>query len=213
MVKLVCFLLLSCTCAQAQRTSPFPEQTTFLRFNFLGLVDPSDMYAGFGAERMVKPSVAVSADLGYIYFSNQYPNAKSATGFIVRPAIRYYTGQRTLFFEGELQFKMVTNRIEDWLGKNAVNGVPGYEEFTTFRYRRNVSGFHIKCGRVLPITADRKLWWEVYAGIGLRRYSYKVLDNPRSVYEYETWFGGRQRDEVNFAIAVPFGVRLLWKAR
>jgi hypothetical protein len=213
MKSAILFALLLCGMSGTaqKRTAPPDVGTTMLRFNPLGLLDIGDQNFSVGAERFLKPNFSVASDVAVIFNSTRYELARSSTGFIFRPAVRYYPRYTGFYIEGELHFKQVNHQVRDWLGMDAVNGVPTYERFTDFTYRRNIYGFHFKAGRIMPSFLGTNLWWEVYAGLGIRHYDFAVVGQPRSIYQGGTWFDFTNDNNIRVLAVVPMGMRVMYR--
>lgn len=210
----ISLLLIMCSnvCIAQNKIFTPPPGTTFIRFNPLGLLDPGDMNISVGAERFIRPRLSVASDIAFIFRSSNFAQARRSTGFVFRPAIRFYPNRTAFFLEGELHYKQVNHQIRDWLGMDAVNGIPSYERFTDFTYRRNTYGFHLKAGRIMQSFLGTNLWWEVYAGVGARFYQFKVVRQPRSVYDRTRWFD-LDREGIRYSPVVPMGLRVMWKVK
>src|SRR5688572_31195340 len=97
----------------------------FLRFNFLGMVDPLDHNFTVGFEQPLSNHLAVAMDAGWIFHSQYFTNATSSNGILLRPAIRWYPrAEGRGFLEAELHYKMVSYKLEDWIGRDCDNNVP-----------------------------------------------------------------------------------------
>jgi hypothetical protein len=144
-----------------------PEKTWLLRLNPLGLMDFNDNNISTGAEYRFKNKWSATADIAYI-FDASIDNLQSTRGWIFRPAVRkYYGRQLNQYLEGELHYKYVAYTLEDWVNRNAVNGVPAYEQYTQYKLIKHVAGIQVKVGRQENVVKDW-LWVELYAGLGVR---------------------------------------------
>lgn len=198
---------------RAQRLSPeLPHGATFARFNPLGLADAYDMNISFGTERRMGMQWSAALDAAYIFHTERYKKAKGTSGFILRPALRYYPGARRFYLEAEFHYKNVTYKFEDWLGREVVNDVPSYEEYTRFRERKIVMGPQLKLGRIMTISRNRKFWMDAYLGVGLRFKKFKVVGRPASTYEYRNDTNELPIDEERY-LALPLGVRFMYRIR
>lgn len=209
---LLLLALLGSVPGNAQRHSKkmgFDSCRLVLRMNPLGLLDPVDYNVSFGAEYRYAENRAVTLDAGYIYFTNYEVNC-STTGFIFRPGIRQYFGKRKeLFVEGQLHYKNVTYHIDDWLGKEAVNGVASYEEYKHFKYKKQTMGLQCMIG-VCDRFISRRLLIEAYIGVGIRYKKEGLYHEPNSVYEE----GGILNDFNNkFFPVLPGGLRVIYHLR
>lgn len=179
-IKIYCsviLLFIVCTnaCGQSLNGSalsaknvPF-EKEIIARFNFAGLLDPYDENISFGGEYRFNPHWSTGSDVAYIFRSLYLSESNYSNGFILRPFIRYYPKKdRGGFFEAEIHYKHVSYQITDWIGKDEINGVPSYEEYSTFHYIKNAYGLNIKTGNSANLTRDKRLRLEFYAGLGVR---------------------------------------------
>ncbi|MDQ6904099.1 MAG: DUF3575 domain-containing protein [Bacteroidota bacterium] len=177
------------------------------RFNILGLTDIFDENISLGVEYTFHEHWSTGTDAAYIFDSYYLSQKKGTSGFMVRPFIRFYPDKKRIgFYEAELQYKFAAYRITDWLGRDATNGVPAYEEYTTFSYKKRVYGINIKAGRKEDLSRDKKFKMELYIGLGFR-YKTQGVDNGTYV---------RRGNFINFynpeysTITVPLGVRFLY---
>ena len=210
-LSLLLLIAFNATVCIAQKKEKYilPKGSWLFRFNPTGMIDPVETNFSVGGEYRFHSNWSVSADAAWIFYSS-YFGAKHTNGFIFRPAIRYYIPHTDgMFVETELHYKYVSYRIEDWLGKNCVNGVPSYEEFTRFSYLKQAWGFHIKTGYQERIGRDKRFWMEAYLGIGPRWRSFKVKDEPNSCY---THAGDASLNIINnnLSVAIPMGIRLMY---
>ncbi len=159
------------------------------RFNFLGLVDIMDHNFTPGIEYNINKRWSTGLDAGYIFASGYIADAKVASGAILRPFARiYFNGSMGIFLQGEFQYKRVGYKITDWVGRAPVNGVPAYEEFTTFRYIKRTLGGNVRLGRRFYLSGDHRLTTEFTIGIGARVKKSFVKDG---VYTINDFFGFR----------------------
>lgn len=217
-ILLPCLYILLLVHHSAAQKSPRYQPvggTTFFRVNPLGLADLYDHNLSFGIEHRLSSRWAVSLDGAWIFYSDYYTEAKNAQGMILRPAVRRYFGRsRRFFVEAEFHYKNVFYRIEDWVGRDAVNGVPAYEEYTSFLYRKQVWGFQTKAGIQFRISRNYKFWMECYSGIGVRYREQGVYDEPaNSVYTRATdfMFGPNLDSPTDWLPALPLGIRFLYR--
>lgn len=208
---LLCVYFTITTSAQKNHSVP-PAHT--LRLNPLGLIDVVEPNISVGYVYRFSDNWAIGSDLAWVFYSRYFEQTKHADGFIFRPAIRKYIGRRKQsFFDAELHYKYVVSTIEDWLGRDCVNGVAAYEEFTTFHYLRQSIGTNLKFGEELSLSRNNKFWLEYYLGLGFRWNFQKVLNETNCCYIYATNPVGIQKDDGHFTFAVPFGLRLLYKLK
>ena len=105
--------------AYSQKTS-LQAKDKLIRINVSGLLDPIETNFSGGLEYRLKDNLAVSLDVGYIFYSNYYQSRNgNSSGFSLRPALRYYTDNYKRFYiKAELHFKTVTTKLTDWLVKD-----------------------------------------------------------------------------------------------
>ena len=186
-----------------------------IRINVSGLLDPIETNFSGGLEYRLKDNLAVSLDAGYIFYSNYYQARNgNSSGFLLRPAIRYYTDTYNRFYiEAELHFKTVTTKLTDWLGKDCVNNVMTYEELTNFKMRKNVIGLNLKIGHQIKLSKNDRLWLEPYLGLGIKQRNEFILNEPTSCYRFGGIFNRRNTvsniKEVQGSI--PVGLRFMIK--
>jgi len=186
--------------------------THTIRLNPTGLLDPVEPNLSAGYEYRFQEDWAVTADLAWIFYSRYSANTKRADGFILRSAIRRYIGPlKQAFLDAELHYKHVVSTIEDWLGRDCVNGSASYEEFTTFYYLRQSIGPNLKIGEESRISRNNKFWFEYYLGLGFRWNSQQVLNDPHACYKYANELMNQAHDSRWVSVAVPMGIRLLYR--
>jgi hypothetical protein len=203
---------------KAQKTGRYlpGAGTTFIRANPAGLLDFYDHNLSFGIEHRLSDHWAMSVDAAWIFASQYARNQGKATGFVIRPAVRRYFGRsRKLFAEAELHYKEVYYRIEDWIGRDCVNDVPAYEEYTSFRFRKQVAGLHIKGGIQFPISRNRRFWMEAYTGLGVHyRKQGLYKEKPNSCYDLLNnglAVGPEIRESEQWLPALPLGFRIMYR--
>lgn len=163
-------------------------------------------------EYRLKPKVALLADVGYIFASEYMSSIKGTWGFNFRPAVRLYYGKRNKgYLQAQAFYKMANYTLNDWVGKNCVEGVPAYEEQKEFDYRKEVAGFNIIAGVVLPLSPSHKWLVDLYGGLGFRYKKHHLVNSePNSCYNLSN--GGLfdfQQDDVAMP-NLPLGVRLTY---
>ncbi|MBA4141109.1 MAG: hypothetical protein H0X70_11555 [Segetibacter sp.] len=190
-----------------ENTAEVLQPKLLLRFNILGLADPLDQNLSFGLEHRFHPNWSTGTDAGWIFASQYVQNHKGVNGFIVRPFIRYYPDTNGAgFFEAELHYKYVAYKIEDWLGREPVNNVPTYEEYTNFSFQKQVVGIHFKAGLQANISRDARFKFEFTGGLGVRYKWHKVRNGL---------YTRGQRGVINtsqnyFTPALPLNLRLMY---
>jgi hypothetical protein len=132
----------------------------------------------------------------------------SGKGFILRPSVKIFLAEKNKFYlQPQAFYKQVSHYVEDWLGKEAVNDVPSYEQYQKFRYRRIVWGGNIICGWLNPLDKKNKTFLDLYFGLGLRKKEAKIPGEPRSIYRRNN--GILINDVNNVMPSLPAGLRLL----
>lgn len=198
----------------AQQKEILLKDTKFIRFSPSGLVDPIETNFSVGVEYRFADRWSFGSDAAWIFHSEYFEHSKNTNGFIVRPAIRRYFGlwQRG-FVEAGLFYKYVVYKMQDWLGRDCVNGVPSYEEYTTFNYRKQALGLNINTGLQGRLSQNGKLWYEIYIGIGARYKWQGVINERNSCYTNAAGLFEEviNSEEVKFYPSIPMGVRLLYR--
>jgi hypothetical protein len=178
------------------------------RFNFTGMLDPYDENASVGGEYKFAAGWSAGGDVAYIFNSAYVPDLKKTNGYIVRPFIRFYPDTwRRGFIEVQLHYKYASYQLTDWVGKDVTNGVPAYEEFTTFEYKKKAWGFHFNAGSWTNLSANNKLRLEFFIGLGMRfkkQYTDNALYTPRKAAFMELY-----NPRYN-TVVLPMGIRLVY---
>jgi hypothetical protein len=216
MKKIVFLLLALPLCAGAQKKLQtkerlFTQNKTAISFNPLAMV-AIDYTLLAGYEKRLTPKIFLGSEAGYIfasdYIGNDAESENHGSGFIIRPALRWFVADNDKFYlQPQVFYKQVTHKMHDWLGKNAVNGVPSYEELQDFKYRRKVSGFNFIAGFVLPLSQRNRSYIDLYFGLGVRNKKSMIAGEPRSVYNRATGMFDPVDDGV-FPSA-PMGMRFI----
>lgn len=191
----------------AQKNKPLVVYKKAISLSPLALADIDHTVLLTGEYRL-KPNLALLADAGYIFASDYRSNIKKTTGFNIRPSVRMYHGKRNKgYLQAQAFYKMVDYTITDWIGKDCVDGVPAYEKLEDFTYRKNVMGFNIIAGGLLPLSPSHKWLIDLYGGLGIRVKNHKVVNEPDGCYELNN--GGFFNFEMNgTTISVPLGLRI-----
>jgi hypothetical protein len=165
-----------------------------------------------GSEYRFKEQWAVVTDAGYTFSSYYISNTKHTSGFTIRPAIRKYYGKRNeLYWQAQLLYKYVTYTQNDWLGKDCVQEVPTYEQYQEFKFRKKVYGLNIMTGEIMPLS--QKLFFEIYAGFGVRFKRHLVVNEPNSCYRTNSVNGPISYDAKSTTLSLPISMRLFYKLR
>ena len=184
---------------------------TFIRFNAFNLLDVVEPNISIGVERRVFKQVSFAFDAGYIFYSQQFHSMGRSSGFILRPAVRYFPNNSGLYIEAEFHYKQHTHHLHDWIGHDAVEGVPAYEKYEEFRLRKQTLGLHFKVGRLIPVS--KIIWLDMYAGIGFHLRKYTVLEDPDFVYSFEQNLNMVTTGQKENLLAFPVGCRILFRLR
>jgi len=164
-----------------------------------------------GAERRISNEVSLALDAGYIMMSQRFHDLGRSSGFIIRPAVRFFPDKRKIFFEAELHYKQNTHHIHDWIGRDVSGGVAAYEEFREFRLRKQVIGVHLKFGALIPVT--KRLWFEFYLGAGPRFRKFTVVEGKDFLYNFDLHFENVTTGDRETLGAIPMGWRILYRVR
>ncbi|HEU4470300.1 MAG TPA: hypothetical protein VFR58_04390 [Flavisolibacter sp.] len=207
----ILLLLLLPLGAAAQQRDPGPDYTKAISFSPLALAQ-IDFTMMLGAEYRLRPGFSLYTDAGYI-FSSAYltdgGNSRGASGFIIRPAARFYLRGRSLFYlQPQVFYKQVTHRLHDWLGKNCVEGVPAFEQLQDFRYRRQAYGFNGVVGALVPLSRRDRVFFDFYLGLGVRYKKNAVVKEPNCCFDRGGFVTTINRDEGSFP-SIPAGVKLV----
>jgi hypothetical protein len=181
------------------------------RFNYTGLIDPFDQNLSFGAEYKLNGHWSTGLDLAWVLTSAYLSESKHANGLIARPFVRYYPwGNKKGFFEAVVNYKYVSYGIKDWVGKDVTNGVPAYQEYTTFHFNKNAFGLHLNAGTSANLSRDKRLKMEFYLGIGVR---FKTQGADIGEYDRQWRWLGKLYDPKFSGIVLPMGARLVYDIR
>lgn len=197
--------------SQSSKSDVPPLYTKAVRFNMLGLLDFFDGNFSFGGEYAFHPKWSVTTDLSFVLYSVYFEGSKRALGYIVKPGIRYYVADnRRGFLEAVVFYKHVGYKMEDWLDKDVVNGIPAYQQFQDFIIRKRVAGLNIQAGLQRSISADKLLRMEGYFGLGIRFKWQDIKDHPEAIFDGNDSFFWRDNNEYYVVPSVPFGIRLVY---
>jgi hypothetical protein len=200
----------------------------YLRHVPSGLIDFLDGNINLGSEYRFNGTWSATLDAGAIFYSQYFANSKKTRGILLRPGVRIYPGKyKDYFVELQLHYKQVMYHITDWIERDLVNGVPSYEELTTFRYQKRVWGVHIMGGIKEYLGSNHRLSIEVYLGLGVHFKKQNPYNEPNSWYEpaftlsttdnrFDNSSGNTQNNTLSVRSvvpAVPGGVRLTYLLR
>jgi Protein of unknown function (DUF3575) len=214
---LLCIFLATTMQVQCQKLEDLTAKDKLFRINFTSLLDPIETNISVGYEKRFTKKFSYSMDIGYIYYSSLYQDKlEKISGIILRPAIRYYTSDKKPFYiELELHYKTATNTIKDWVGRKCVNNVSAYQEYTSFKIRKNIMGFNVKAGYQTRLTKNNRYWLEPYIGLGIKYRQEQLVNEPNSCYLTSRFLSNRNlvplRTIRESIPSVPGGIRLLIK--
>ncbi len=208
-------LVLLAFSAKAQKNPKQPiDYKRAVSFSPLLLIGPDFTLLG-GYEFRLKDNLVFSPEagpiLGSAYYSNGN-NGRGAYGFMVRPSLKFFVNpERSFYMQPQLFYKMVDNRLHDWVGKDCVEDVPAYEELKDFTYRRHAFGFNVIGGILVP-NKSRRLIFDFYLGFGMRRKISHVVGDSNDCYDGGGAAFGTGEENGTYP-NVPAGVRLLFVIR
>lgn len=205
------FLLFLKSDLHAQKTDSIrPHYDWALRINPLGLIDVFDHHLNVGVEKVLNSYWSVALEASGYFASQYYADARRTSGYMVKPSIRFYADKEKFFFlEVEPFYKQVNYRMEDWLGKESVEGIPSYFEFTEFVLQKKVVGGHLKAGIQTNLTRDRNWWIEFTLGAGIRSKKRGIKGDPRAVFNNSGFFFNDPDGDSSPLPSPSFGVRLV----
>jgi hypothetical protein len=207
-------LLCCCIIADAQRTQPYTEVKSAISFNPLALIQV-DYTVLAGYEHRLKPGLFLTTEIGYIFASSyieaDYQGTNTATGFTIRPSIkRFFNRNSRYYIQAQVFYKQVNHHIYDWLGRDAVDNVPSYEQLEHFDYRRLMIGFNGVGGMLVPLNRNRSLYFDFYAGLGIRLKKAMVIAEPNSVYFPRSIIELNNDPDNTTLPSLPIGLRLIF---
>lgn len=213
---IIFFIVLLCSTllfAQTHRNFWYQEKVA-IRINPFGMIDVFDGNLSAGVTYSLNSRWSATADISYIFYSTYLERNKGASGYIFKPAIRYYlSGSRKTFIESTLWYKRSRYKVEDWLGMNCVNGVSAYEEYKDFRILKKVVGFNIQAGIQKSLIKNNLLRMEIYAGIGVRFKWQEIMGAPKACYSPNIFFFNNTNsiyDPYYIGASIPHGLRLVY---
>lgn len=204
-------LLLAATItATAQKSKPLLVYKKAISLSPLAMLDIDHTVLLTGEYRFNK-KLALVTDVGYIFASEYISETKSTWGFNIRPGLRLYHGKRNRgYLQGQAFYKLANYTLNDWVGKDCVNGVPAYQQEMDFDFRKQVTGFNIIAGAVLPLSQSHQWLIDLYGGLGFRYKTQKMVNQPNSCYSLDGgWVFEFYNEEVT-SISVPMGVRITY---
>ncbi len=207
------FFLISSFLVQGQNSGSILDHQRAFSFDLLPLT-LIDYTILPGIEFRIKPRLFLTGEAGYI-FATDYLRTNSGTeskgsGFILRPALKVFMNNRTnTYLQIQIFYKQVTHQVYDWLGKEMVNNVASYEQLQNFKYRRKIVGFNVILGAVLPIKL-RNSFFDLYAGLGVRKKASLVVGEPTSSYQRIPIIGNSDNANNGVFPSLPAGLRFIY---
>ena len=189
-----------------------------LRLQPLALFDPFESSVRLGADVMLKPRLAVGADVSVYFAADGY--TKPLAGFAIAPLVRWYMNNRhSAFFEAGAMYKHTERKEEAWLGMDCVNGVPAYEKFDTYKRVKDVVDLSFRIGMREPLFGSPNWSFEMFIGLGARykMFSLKYREantclQPDGI-DAIGFFGNNVNPDNYAFFSVPMGIRLTRKLR
>ena len=186
MRRLLLLLLLFPFLTKAQQRRLFSQVDHAISVNPFALAQ-MDYTLLAGYETKLKDRLFFSSEAGYIFASGYITTidnpSQEGSGFMLRPSVKWFQkNSKSFYLQPQLFYKQFTHKGYDWIGKNAVNGVPAYEQYQYFRYRREIFGFNAVAGFALPVGRQDKWYFDLYFGLGVRYKKSYVVGEPQSIY-------------------------------
>lgn len=205
--------LIACLSATAQKNKPPVIYKKAISISPFALADLDHTLLLTGEYRF-SPKLGLVTDVGYIFASEYISDIKTTWGFNIRPSLRMYYGKRNkAYVQAQAFYKMANYTLNDWIGKDCVNDVPAYEERKDFDYRKNVVGFNVITGGVLPLSKSHQWLIDLYGGLGIRYKTHKMINEPNSCYNLNNGFLSELYNDEITTISIPMGVRLTYVLR
>lgn len=214
MRKLLWVLFLLPLIATAQKKRPFTETNHAVSFNLPALAQ-IDYTVLFGYEKKLAPKLFLSAEAGYIFASGYIRDENfsnpPASGFLVRPSLKWFVARNNEFYlQPQAFYKQVTHSVYDWLGKNAVNDIPAYEQLQDFKYRRTIVGMNAVAGFAIPLGWFNNAYLDIYMGLGVRIKKSSVVGEPHSVYRKSSVSIATGDLDNGWYPSLPLGIRFIY---
>lgn len=189
-----------------------------LRFQPLSLFDLFESNARFGMDFMVRPRLAVGADLSVYFAADAY--TKPLAGIAIAPMVRWYMNNRhNAYFEVGAMYKHTERTEEGWLDMDCVNGVPTYEKFDTYKRVKDVVDGSFRIGMREPLFGSPNWTFEMFIGLGVRYKMFSIkYKEPNTCLQLEGidaigFFGNNVNPENYAFFSVPMGFRLTRKLK
>lgn len=214
MKKLLLVMSLFPLLIQAQNYTTFPKARHAISVNPFALAQ-LDYTILAGYDIRLKHRLYLSTEAGYIFSSSYIESmdnpSTNGSGFIIRPSVKWFHGITQKFYvQPQVFFKQFTHAGEDWIGKNAVNGVPAYEQYQQFRYRRNIWGINFIGGFAFPLGPKGKTFMDAYCGLGVRYKKSIVVGEPRSIYREPSFSFFANGIDQGWLPSFPAGLRFCY---
>src|SRR6476620_5734057 len=202
-------LLLACIslCGRAQMMHSVFHFNDAITFNPSVLI-ATDNAAMLGVEHQLSHRLSLALDAGYIFGTYYILNntLKGTSGFAVRPGLKYYNASGKGFLQFQVAYKQVDYKLEDWLGKDGVNGTPAYEKFQEFTFRKKAFSFNALAGELFRFS--NTVFLELYGGLGAKL-KHQQPTEANAIYQNANGFTFNLLQEETTTINVPMGLKLI----
>lgn len=198
-------------CSRAQTRHSVFHFNDAITFNPSVLI-ATDNTAMLGVERQLPHHLSLALDAGYIFATYYIQNntLKGTSGFTVRPALKYYNTSGKGFLQFQVSYKQVNYKLEDWLGKDCVNGTPAYEKFQAFTFRKKDLSFNAMAGELFRFS--NTVFLELYGGLGAKL-KHQQPTEASACYQNANGFTFNLLQEETTTINVPMGLKLIVAVR
>jgi len=161
-----------------------------------------------GGEYRFRPGYALILDASYIFHSYYFAEPREVSGFTVRPAFRFYPGNKMSkeFFQVQGFYKQADYAFYGWLDKNVVNGVPSYSQIQDYTYKKEVWGVNFMVG-VLETLNSGRFYLDISGGLGVR-FKRQGVSEPNSQMRQRQNMG-IYKDKMT-TISLPCNVKLAY---
>jgi hypothetical protein len=200
--------------AHAQKLPPkIDSGTVAVRINFLSLIDMFDESISLGGEYHINPHNSVGIDASYIFMSLYYSNITNGltNGYIIKPFYRNYFDLNRkrikLFLEPDLFLKHEVFSASEWVQRQ------NFQQQIDYKIRKNVWGANLKVGYQFRMMSHGKMYFEVYAGIGVRGSRTSLSDTNIHNFTIRGFDRGVNPQKLNtsyYTASVPLGVRFTY---
>ncbi|MEO6916780.1 MAG: hypothetical protein ABI151_15065 [Chitinophagaceae bacterium] len=208
---LVLILPLSVFAQQNNDLEPASRHPLSVRVNLFGPLDILDGNFTGGIEYGISPRLSLTGDLGAIVYSAYLNNNSRALGYLFKPGLKYYfTEKRRGYVEGNIFYKRVGYKVDGWLSRGNINGVPSYEENRIFIYRKRVAGLQFLAGYKARLNKKSTVWLDSYGGLSVRMKWQDIKDLPDAVYRRDNIFFDGLRENYSIYPGFQMGLRLVF---